>query len=246
MSRFLMMLYAILAYVAFLGVFLLLVAFVGDLPVSKTVDNGTAGPIGPSVLTDLALIAVFGVQHSVMARPAFKRWWTRLVPAPVERSTFVVASTLAVGLLLWQWKPIAEPVVWSVSRGPAVAALFALSGLGWAVVLLSTFLLDHFELFGLRQAWAQLTGRAIPQQAFRTPLLYRHVRHPLYLGFVIAFWATPRMTAGHLLLAVGFTAYILVGIWFEERDLVAQFGERYRLYAKQAGMLFPRFRKNVR
>lgn len=243
MPGFLHALYALLAYVFFLAVFLLLVAFVGDLPSPWRVDGGASVPTGRAVLTDLALIAAFGVQHSVMARPAFKRWWARIVPAPAERSTFVVSSTLVLALLIWQWKPIAEPVIWSVDAGPAAWILIALSGIGWSIVLLSTFLLDHFELFGLRQAWAHVSGRAMPEQAFRTPLLYRHVRHPLYLGFVIAFWATPRMTAGHLLFAAGFTAYILVGVWFEERDLVAQFGERYRLYRQQAGMLLPRLRK---
>lgn len=246
MTKMLMLAYALVAYAAFLAVFLLLVAFVGNLPVPRTVDVGPAGPAGAAVLIDLALIAAFGLQHSVMARPGFKRRWTRIVPEPVERGTFVLASTLAVGLLLWQWRPITTPVIWSATDGAAILALAALSWAGWGLVLLSTFLLDHFELFGLRQPWAQLTGRRIPAQAFRTPLLYRHVRHPLYLGFVIAFWATPRMTAGRLLLAAGFTAYILVGIWFEERDLVAQFGERYRLYRRQAGMLLPRFGKTSR
>jgi protein-S-isoprenylcysteine O-methyltransferase Ste14 len=246
MSRFLMALYALVAYLFFLAVFLLLVAFVGDLPFVKTVDGGVAGPAGAAALTDLALIALFGVQHSVMARPAFKRWWTRIVPAPIERSTYVLAATLAIALLIWQWRPIVEPVLWSAEPGAAAWALNVLCGVGWGVVLLSTFLINHFELFGLSQVWTHVTGRSIPAQAFRTPLLYRHIRHPLYLGFVIAMWATPRMTAGHLLLAAAFTAYILVGIWFEERDLVAQFGERYRLYRQQAGMLFPRLRKSRR
>ena len=264
MSRALMLAYAVLAYAFFLAVFLLLVAFVGDLPlpsavavwsdrslssavpVWRTVDSGPGGSASAAVLVDLALVALFGVQHSVMARPAFKRRWTRVVPPPMERSTYVLAATLAVALLMWQWRPIAEPVVWRAAPGVASALLTTFFWAGWAVVLLSTWLLDHYELFGLRQACAHLRGRAVPTQAFRTPLLYRRVRHPLYLGFVIAFWATPRMTAGHLLLAAAFTVYIVVGIWFEERDLVAQFGERYRLYRRQAGMLLPRLRNGSR
>jgi protein-S-isoprenylcysteine O-methyltransferase Ste14 len=239
MTRFFMTLYAVLAYAFFLAVFLLLVGFVGDLPVPITMDGAKSGPPGEAIACDLLLIFLFGLQHSVMARPAFKRWWTRRVPEPIERSTYVLAATLMLGLLMWQWRPIAEPVIWSTRQALAAIALTALSWIGWGVVLLSTFLINHFELFGLRQVYAQLVGRPIPAQAFRTPLLYRQVRHPLYLGFLIAFWATPTMTAGHLLFAAACTLYILIGIYFEERDLVAHFGDRYRRYREQAGMLFP-------
>jgi protein-S-isoprenylcysteine O-methyltransferase Ste14 len=174
-----------------------------------------------------------------MARKGFKRWWTRIVPPAIERSTYVLAATLALALLLWQWRPIAEPVLWRIENPAAVNAIWAIFWLGWGVLLLATFLINHFELFGLRQVFSLLTGREIPEAEFRTPFLYRYVRHPIYLGFVLAFWATPVMTAGHLLFAIGGTGYILVGIWFEERDLVAQFGERYSRYREQVGALIP-------
>jgi protein-S-isoprenylcysteine O-methyltransferase Ste14 len=180
-----------------------------------------------------------------MARRGFKRWWTRIVSEPVERSTFCLAATAALALLLWQWRPIAEPVVWRVHDPAAVLALHAVFWLGWAVLLVSTFLINHFELFGLRQVWAHATGATIPAVEFRTPALYRYVRHPIYLGFLLAFWAAPTMSAGHLLFSVATTGYILVGIWFEERDLVAQFGERYRRYRKQVGMLIPMRREGA-
>lgn len=246
MTKFLMTLYAVLAYAFFLAVFLFLVAFVGDLPIPKTIDSGSNAPAVEAVVSNLLLILLFGLQHSVMARPAFKRWWTRIVPEPIERSTYVVAASSVLGLIMWQWKPIAEPIIWSVHQRLGVMTLEALFWMGWGVLLLSTFLINHFELFGLRQAYAKLVGRPIPVQEFRTPLLYRHVRHPIYLGFLIAFWATPTMTAGHLLFAVSLTFYILTGIYFEERDLVAHFGERYRRYRKQAGMLVPSLRKTLR
>jgi len=240
MPKILMTVYAGVTYALFLAVFVLLIGFVGNFPqLPRTIDTGPATPVPVAVAVDLLLIALFGLQHSVMARPAFKRWWTTLVPAPIERSTYVLASTLVLALVLWQWRPIPEPVVWAAADGPAASALVALVWIGWAVLLVSTYLINHFELFGLRQAWAHLTGHAIPDQEFRTPLFYRHVRHPLYLGFLIAFWATPRMTAGHLLFAAACTLYVLVGIWFEERDLVAQFGDRYRRYREEAGMLLP-------
>ncbi len=243
MTKLLMTLYAVLAYAFFLAVFLFLMAFVGDLPVPKMIDGGSSASPGEAVVWNLLLIVLFGLQHSVMARPAFKRAWTRIVPEPIERSTYVVAASSILGLLMWQWKPMAEPVIWSVHQRLGVMTLEALFWMGWGVVLLSTFLINHFELFGLRQAYAQLVGRPIPVQAFRTPLLYRHVRHPLYLGFLIAFWATPTMTAGHLFFAVSLTFYVLVGIYFEERDLVAHFGDRYRRYREQAGMLVPSLSK---
>jgi len=174
-----------------------------------------------------------------MARRSFKRWWTRIVSPTVERSTFVLASTLALALLLWQWRPIAEPVIWRVDDTLGAQLVWIVFWLGWAVLLLATFLINHFELFGLGQIFARLVGREVPEAEFRTPFLYRYVRHPIYLGFLMGFWAAPVMTAGHLLFAIGATGYILVGIWFEERDLIAQFGDRYRQYRAQVGMLFP-------
>ena len=181
-----------------------------------------------------------------MARRGFKRWWTRVIPESVERSTFVLAATAALALLLWQWRPIAEPVIWSVSDPVARFILHGVFWLGWGVLLISTFLINHFELFGLRQVWANLRGQTLPVPEFRTPLFYRHVRHPIYLGFVLAFWATPQMTAGHLLFAAACTGYILIGIWFEERDLVALFGQRYQVYRQQVGMLLPKLGRRNR
>jgi methanethiol S-methyltransferase len=234
-------LYGAIAYLFFLATFAYAVAFVGNLPlVPRTIDTGVSVPWLEALLVNAALLGVFAVQHSVMARRSFKRWWTRIVPEAVERSTYVLAATLALALLLWQWRPIATPVVWSVTDPLGRVALQVVFWGGWAVLLISTFLLNHFELFGLRQVWSRMTGRAIPAPQFHTPLFYRHVRHPLYVGFVLAFWAAPQMSAGHLLFAAASTGYILVGIWFEERDLIAQFGDRYRLYRKQVGMLFPR------
>jgi len=235
-------LYGLVAYVFFLATFLYAIGFVGNLPLlPKTIDSGAAAPLAETLLVDLALLGLFAVQHSVMARRGFKRWWTTVIPEAMERSSFVLAATAVLALLLWQWRPIAEPVIWSVSDPVGRGLLQGVFWLGWAVLLISTFLINHFELFGLRQVWANLRGQALPAPVFHTPLFYRHVRHPIYLGFILAFWATPQMSAGHLLFAAGSTGYILVGIWFEERDLVAQFGQRYLMYRKQVGMLVPKF-----
>jgi protein-S-isoprenylcysteine O-methyltransferase Ste14 len=235
-------LYGVFAYVFFLATFVYAIAFIGNLWVPKTIDSGAAGSVAEAVLVNLALLAIFALQHSIMARRSFKRWWTRIVSPAVERSTYVLAATLALALLLWQWRPIPEPVIWRVENPIAIQVLWAVFWLGWAVLLLATFLINHFELFGLRQVFSRLIGREIPEAEFRTPFIYRYVRHPIYLGFILGMWAAPVMTAGHLLFAAGGTGYILVGIWFEERDLVAQFGEQYRRYRDQVGMLLP-FRK---
>ena len=240
-------LYGSIVYLFFLATFVYAIGFVGNLPLlPKTIDTGTAVPLAEALIVNAVLLGLFAVQHSVMARRGFKRWWTRIVPESVERSTFVLAATAVLALLLWQWRPIAQPLVWSIDHSAGRFALWAVFWLGWAMLLVSTFLINHFELFGLRQVYAHLRGRAVPTPEFRTPGLYRHVRHPIYLGFVLAFWAAPMMTAGHLLFAVATTGYILIGIWFEERDLVAQFGERYRLYREQVGMLWPRLRGSQR
>jgi methanethiol S-methyltransferase len=239
MGAFLAVLYGIVAYAFFLGTFVYAIGFVGNMAVPKSIDSGAAAPLAEALIVNVLLLGVFAVQHSVMARPAFKRWWTRIVPEPIERSTYVLAATLALALLLWQWRPIADPVIWTVEEGAAVMALHAVFWLGWTVLLTSTFLINHFELFGVQQVFARLLGHAIPEPEFRTPFFYRHVRHPIYLGFLLGFWATPQMTAGHLLFSAATTGYILIGIYFEERDLVAQFGDRYRRYRQQVGMLLP-------
>jgi protein-S-isoprenylcysteine O-methyltransferase Ste14 len=238
-GAFLSLCYGLIVYPFFLATFLYAIGFAGNLFVPKTIDSGEAGPFAQSVIIDLLLLAVFAVQHSLMARRSFKRWWTRVVPPAVERSTYVLAASLALALLFWQWRPIPDPIVWSVESVVAANVLRAVFWLGWAVLLLSTFLINHFELFGLSQVFARLTGRALPEPEFRTPFIYRYVRHPIYLGFLLGFWAAPVMTAGHLLFSIAVTGYILIGIWFEERDLVAQFGERYRRYRSEVGMLLP-------
>ena len=243
MPAFLMFLYGVGSYAIFLATFLYLIAFVGNLPVPKTIDSGAPAGLIEAVVVNLMLLGVFAVQHSVMARPAFKRWWTRFVPEPIERSSYVLAASAALVLIVWQWRPIAEPLVWNVEDRVASMAIQLIFFLGWAVLLISSFLINHFELFGLSQVYYRLVGRTPKVQEFRTPFLYRHVRHPLYLGFILGSWATPKMSLGHLLFAVGMTGYILIGIYFEERDLVSQFGERYLRYRERVGMLLPWPRK---
>jgi methanethiol S-methyltransferase len=242
MGAFFSLCYGLIVYSAFLATFLYAIGFVGNIVVPKSIDTGPTEPLLPSLVVDLLLLSLFAIQHSVMARPAFKRWWTRIVPPAVERSTYVLAASLALALLCWQWRPISEPVIWRVESAAGVQLLWAVFWLGWAMLLMSTFLINHFELFGLRQVFARMAGRQLPEPEFRTPLLYRYVRHPIYLGFLLGFWAAPVMTAGHLLFSIVTTGYILVGIWFEERDLVAQFGDQYRRYRDQVGMLLPRRR----
>lgn len=233
------LLYGLIVYAFCLATLFYAIGFTGNLFVPKSIDTGAPGPLAQSLIVNLLLLGLFAVQHSVMARRSFKRWWTRIVSPEVERSTFVLAASLALALLFWQWRPIPEPIVWSVESAAGVQLVWAAFWLGCTVFLVSTFLINHFELFGVRQVFARLAGRALPEPQFRTPFFYRYVRHPIYLGLLLIFWAAPVMTAGHLVFSIGVTGYILVGIWFEERDLIAQFGERYHRYRNQVGMLLP-------
>jgi methanethiol S-methyltransferase len=239
MTRLPIMFFSVAAYAIFFATFLYLIAFVGDLPwVPVTVSGGgEAGPAGTAMAINLLLIALFGLQHSGMARRAFKRWWTGIVPPAAERSIYVLVSSITLIVLFAAWRPM-PAVIWSV-QGVAAALLWALFAAGWAILLLSTFLLNHFELFGLQQAWQNLRNRTAADPQFRTPFFYRLVRHPLYTGFLIAFWAAPVMTVSRMVFAAGMTAFVLVAIRLEERDLVAFFGDRYRDYRRQVGMLLP-------
>lgn len=247
MARAIYVLYAVVAYVIFFATFLYLIAFVGNLPfVPKTVDRGVeAATLLPAIAINLALIALFGLQHSIMARQGFKQAWTRIVPTPIERSTFVLFASLSLIILFSFWRPI-PGTVWQVENAAGAAILWALFAAGWLVVLLSTFLLNHFELFGLQQVYFHARGRTAAEPQLREPLFYKAVRHPLYTGFFIAFWATPHMTYSHLLLAVGMSTYMLIAIRFEERDLVGHFGPQYEEYRERVGMLTPRMRRRVR
>jgi methanethiol S-methyltransferase len=244
MGRLLGFLYGIVVYLLFFLTFLYAIGFVAGVAVSKTIDNGTPTPLLTALIIDLLLMSVFAIQHSVMARRQFKRWWTQFVSPAIERSTFVLAASLALILLFWQWRPLPQ-AIWHVSNPDAALALTALEALGWGIVLLSTFLINHFELFGLHQVANNLTGKPMPAPRFRAPLFYKVVRHPIYLGFIIAFWATPTMTAGHLLFAAVTTAYIFVGILFEERDLIGLHGDDYQRYRQQVGMIVPLPKKRV-
>ena len=238
MSRLISFLYGLASYAIFFVTFLYAIGFVCGLVVPKTIDTGAVVPTAEALIVNLLLMSVFAIQHSVMARKQFKQWWTQFVPAPIERSTYVLFTSLALILLFWQWRPMPTPV-WQIGDASVAMAVTGLSLVGWLVVLTSTFLINHFELFGLQQVVNNLAGRSAAAPRFRTPLYYKFVRHPIYLGFIIAFWAAPTMTVGRLLFAAVTTAYIFVGIFLEERDLVDLFGDEYRRYRERVSMLVP-------
>ena len=238
LPRIAALLYGLGSYGVFLAVFVYLVGFVTGIAVPRSVDRAIEAPLTEAIIVDVALLTVFALQHSVMARPAFKRWWTRYVPAVIERSTYVLLSSAALALVFWQWRTI-DVTVWSVGPTPARLALAVLAAFGWLTVLAATFMIDHFDLFGLSQVAHFLRAKSQGEKEFREVFAYRLIRHPLLLGFLIAFWATPTMTAGHLLFAVTMTAYILIAIPIEERDLADELGEPYRRYRERVPALIP-------
>ncbi len=238
MGRFVALMFGVASYFVFFGTFLYAIGFVSNFFVPKSIDSGSAGDITSALLINIVLLTVFGLQHSIMARPEFKRVWTKIVPQTIERSVFVLFASLALILVFWQWRPMTG-VIWSVDNHFGRAALWLIFAIGWLTVLLSTFMINHFELFGLRQVYLNSRGMSDSEMNFQTRALYRFVRHPIMLGFIIAFWATPHMTTGHLLFAAVTTAYILVALQFEERDLVDHHGETYREYQRKVSMLLP-------
>jgi protein-S-isoprenylcysteine O-methyltransferase Ste14 len=235
-------LYGMVAYATFLLAILYAIGFVGNLGVPRSIDVGPAVSVAEALVVDTLLLGLFAVQHSVMARPWFKRAWTRVVPQAIERSTYVLFASVVLLLLYWQWRPIPAPV-WSVTNPSGAAVLWGVFWLGWGLLVVATFLINHFDLFGLRQAFARLLGLGEPSREFRTPLLYRHVRHPIYLGFLLSFWSAPTMTVGHLVFSLATTGYILIGMRLEEHDLIEVFGDRYRRYRAEVGALIPFIRK---
>jgi protein-S-isoprenylcysteine O-methyltransferase Ste14 len=238
MSRIAAFLYGVICYAIFFGTFLYAIGFVTNLYVPKSIDSPPTTPLGHALVVNALLLGVFAVQHSGMARQGFKKAWTRIVPAPIERSTYVLFASLALLLLFWKWEPMGG-IVWDVQNPIARMVLLALSLTGWLIVLVSTFLINHFDLFGLRQVFLHLRGHEYQHLGFRTPALYNYVRHPIYLGFIVAFWAAPTMTVAHLVFALATTAYILIAIQLEERDLVHFYGAKYRDYREKVSMLFP-------
>jgi protein-S-isoprenylcysteine O-methyltransferase Ste14 len=241
MGRFLAFLYGTVAYILFLVAFIYAIGFVGNLVVFKSIDSGAAAGLGSALLIDVILLGLFAVQHSGMARPGFKTWWKRIIPEPIERSTYVLLTSLILLLLFWQWQPLAG-IVWEVQNPAGRLVLQAVFWIGWFIVLVSTFMINHFDLFGMRQVYLHLRGETYKPVGFKAPGFYKYLRHPLMVGFIIAFWATPDMTFGHLLFAVATTGYILIALQLEERDLVRLHGEAYQRYQRRVTMLFP-FRK---
>lgn len=245
MKRWIFAVYGVFCHLLFFATFAYLLAFVGNVVVPKSIDSDPSGPVASEVAIDLLLIAAFGLQHSIMARPAFKTMWTRIVPQPIERSTYVLASCIATIALIWYWRAI-DVVVWDVQHPVARLLLWGLFASGWLLVPAASLMIDHFDLFGSRQVWLFLRGREYTHLPFRTPMLYERIRHPLYVGWATAFWATPTMTLGHFLFAAAMTAYMGVAVRFEERDLVQHFGWRYDDYRRRVPMFLPRLaRRNV-
>ena len=238
MKKIIFLLYGVLAYIIFFGTFCYAVGFVNTLFVPKHIDSVPQSPLGYALLINAGFLSLFALQHSIMARPAFKRWWTKFVPEPIERSTYVLFASVCLLLLFWFWQPMGG-VIWQVESETFQIILISLSLLGFGIVLVSTFLINHFDLFGLRQVWSYFIGKPYEPLPFRTPFFYKYVRHPLYLGFMIAFWATPIMTAAHLFFAVMTTGYMLTAIQFEENDLIKHFGGKYVEYRRMAPMLIP-------
>jgi protein-S-isoprenylcysteine O-methyltransferase Ste14 len=237
LGRFAILAYGIISYAIFFATFLYLIGFIGSGIVPKTIDSGTVEPILDAVLINLALLGLFAVQHTIMARPAFKRWWTTIIPVAIERSTFVLVTSLLLILLVWQWRPM-PTVIWNI-EGAGFWILHGISGIGWGIVLLATFLIDHFDLFGLRQTWSYASRTPYRGPQFHERLLYRVCRHPLMLGFLVAFWFTPTMTVGHLFFAGVTTIYVLVALRIEEATLIEMHGDKYRDYQKRVRMLLP-------
>ncbi|MGD8921708.1 MAG: isoprenylcysteine carboxylmethyltransferase family protein [Candidatus Zixiibacteriota bacterium] len=239
MRRVSIFIYGVIAYAVFFVAFLYAIGFVTNLIVPKSIDSAVGGPLAEALIIDLALLALFAVQHSVMARPGFKKWWTRIIPKEAERPTFVLFASLILLLMFWQWRPIGG-VIWDVQQPGLRIALQALGLGGFLIVLITTFLINHFDLFGLRQVWSYLRGREYKPLKFVTPGPYRYVRHPMYIGFILGFWSTPTMTVAHLVFAIMTTAYILVAIRLEERDLVHAHGSDYVIYRKHTPMIIPK------